>query len=92
MPPGAKYVGRGSRWGNPFKVGTDGDAVECVRKYAEWLTPYSHRGPNSTMEHFLLSQANIEAIRADLAGCDLACWCAVGQPCHADLLLEIASG
>jgi len=33
----------------------------------------------------------IEEIRAELTGKDLACWCPVDQPCHADVLLEIAN-
>jgi len=28
----------------------------------------------------------------DLTGHDLACWCPVDQPCHADVLLELANG
>ena len=31
-------------------------------------------------------------IRCELAGKDLACWCKPGDPCHADVLLEIANG
>ncbi len=27
----------------------------------------------------------------DLRGKDLACWCALDQPCHADVLLELAN-
>lgn len=33
-----------------------------------------------------------EAARRELAGKNLACWCAVGSPCHGDVLLEIANG
>lgn len=33
----------------------------------------------------------IDVIRAELAGKDLACWCPLDQPCHADVLLEIAN-
>jgi hypothetical protein len=33
-----------------------------------------------------------EAIRASLAGRNLACWCPADGPCHADLLLRIANG
>lgn len=29
--------------------------------------------------------------RIDLGGCNLACWCEPGQPCHADVLLELAN-
>ena len=32
-----------------------------------------------------------DRIRNELAGFDLACWCPLDQPCHADVLLEIAN-
>jgi len=32
-----------------------------------------------------------EALLAPLRGKNLACWCALDQPCHADVLLEIAN-
>ena len=31
------YIGRGSKWGNKFVIGKDGDREEVVRKYKEWL-------------------------------------------------------
>ena len=33
-----------------------------------------------------------EEVRAELAGKDLACWCPLSSPCHADVLLELANG
>lgn len=33
----------------------------------------------------------VEQIRRELAGKDLACWCPLDQPCHADVLLELAN-
>lgn len=33
----------------------------------------------------------IADVRAELAGHDLACWCPLDQPCHADVLLEVAN-
>lgn len=33
----------------------------------------------------------LERIRTELRGHDLACWCPLGQPCHADVLLELAN-
>lgn len=33
-----------------------------------------------------------EAARLELAGRDLMCWCPIDQPCHADVLMEIANG
>ena len=34
---------------------------------------------------------NIVRLRHELAGYDLACWCPLDQPCHADVLLELAN-
>jgi len=34
---------------------------------------------------------SLDQIRAELAGHDLACWCPLDQPCHADVLLPIAN-
>jgi len=37
------------------------------------------------------AQALADVLR-DLAGHDLACWCRLAQPCHTDVLLQLASG
>ena len=34
---------------------------------------------------------SLDVIRKELAGKNLACWCKVGAPCHADVLLELAN-
>jgi hypothetical protein len=31
------YIGRGSKWGNPFIIGTDGDREEVIKKYKEYI-------------------------------------------------------
>ncbi len=31
------YIGRPSKWGNPFVIGKDGDREEVIRKYKEWI-------------------------------------------------------
>ncbi len=31
------YIGRGSKWGNPFIIGKDGNRSEVIKKYREWL-------------------------------------------------------
>ena len=38
----AVYVGRGSKWGNPFKIGVDGDRATVVAKHAAWLRTQHH--------------------------------------------------
>ncbi|CAX24291.1 conserved protein of unknown function [Methylorubrum extorquens DM4] len=37
MPAGAVYIGRGSKWGNPFRIGPDGDRAAVIAKHARWL-------------------------------------------------------
>ncbi|WP_082478190.1 DUF4326 domain-containing protein [Microbacterium sp. Leaf320] len=34
---------------------------------------------------------NPHQVKAELRGKNLACWCPLDQPCHADVLLEIAN-
>ena len=36
------YIGRGSKWGNPFKIPQDGDRKEVVRKYHTWVIKQEH--------------------------------------------------
>ncbi len=31
------YIGRGSKWGNPYRIGIDGDRAEVIKKYAVYL-------------------------------------------------------
>jgi len=83
MPEGAIYVGRPSKWGNPFRIGHTyngpgliRDAAHAVETYRAWL------GMNDYGDDPLDF--------TELAGHDLACWCP-DQPCHADVLLEIAN-
>lgn len=87
MPPGAIYVGRGTRWGNPFKVGDHHRLIgRPVRDRAEAVELYElHTGPMGSYE------LEVDEVRAELAGRDLACWCPPGEPCHADVLLRIAN-
>lgn len=77
-PTGAVYVGRPTQFGNPFVVGKDGSHREVVELYREWIMR-----PECTV---LRARA-----KRDLAGRDLVCWCAP-NPCHADVLLEVANG
>lgn len=96
MPEGAVYVGRPSRWGNPYvpyapykimNVPITGmTASEAVNAYVCAIRG-NDRG--SRFHHDCPTSA---FIREHLAGKDLACWCALGSPCHADVLLRIASG
>ena len=78
--PDAVIVARPSKWGNPYTVAESGSNREAVRMY---LLAFI----NDPVRLAVASQ-----IRTELAGHDLACWCPLDQPCHADVLLDIANG
>lgn len=91
MPEGAVVVDRSTPWGNPFIVGKDGNAEECTRLYRLLLSGFlciSCRA--NPKEQQRLARYAREHI-ADVRGKDLVCWCRLGRPCHADVLLEIAN-
>ena len=90
MPANAVYVGRPTKWGNPFRVGTPGpdDCMTCADR-AEAVAKYRSELVTFKASNFLLL-TNRE-IKDDLRGKDLACWCPLDQPCHADVLLELAN-
>ena len=76
------YIGRGSRWGNPYshKEGTlaehvVGSRTEAIQKF----------------EEYLLSNEELMASLPDLKGKTLGCWCKP-KTCHGDILLRYANG
>ena len=81
LPPNTVVVARPSKWGNPFKIGDDVPGLPGVKIEREDAVHY--------FSIFLPQPAG--EIRAALRGKNLACWCQLGQPCHADVLLEIAN-
>jgi hypothetical protein len=89
-----KVVARPGKWGNPFSIagtaaryGLDPDAAQAraVDMCGAWLRgtldPALSPGPPPPLA----------AIRAQLGGHNLACWCKPGTPCHADLLIALAN-
>lgn len=120
MPAGAVYVGRPSKWGNPF-VAFDWQAAfravalvgrgdragmraAAVRLYELWLTAETRSLSPAEIEAldfwdrevFTVRPAKprptLAEIRDELRGKDLACWCPLdGKPCHADVLLRLAT-
>jgi hypothetical protein len=84
MPPNAVKVDRTTRWGNPFTIADHGSVAEAVAHHGRWMrgeiaAPQGETPPSPA------------EIRGALAGRDLACWCALDGPCHAELLLAIAN-
>lgn len=82
IPSDAVYVGRPTKWGNPFKIGMNYQSrilnrQDSIDAFEDWLL-HSDSGVK------LL--ANI----SELKGKNLVCWCSP-LPCHADILLELAN-
>lgn len=92
MPAGAVYVGRPTKWGNPFKVGRDGDVGYCLQLYRQLAAGQLclSLGPVSLLTQRRARAAMEQAID-ELRGKDLACFCRLDAPCHADVLLDIAN-
>lgn len=92
MPDNAVYVGRPTKWGNPFVVGQDGTRKDCLDLY--WYLVFHILCISKSAEHVEAQQRVRRAMNTDLRelrGKDLACWCPLDKPCHADCLLVIAN-
>lgn len=86
--PDAVIVDRRTKWGNPYRVGHR-YSVPTVLGWED--REYT---PETAVERFRLWLTTSTFAMADideLRGRDLACWCPLDQPCHADVLLELAN-
>ena len=82
MPDNAQKVDRSTRWGNPFRD----DDVEL---------PWRARSAVQAFEFWLQRTADgqhlLACARSELRGKNLACWCALDKPCHADVLIRMTN-
>ena len=76
IPAGAIYIGRGSKWGNPFRIGPDGDRATVIARHERWLRD----------QHHLLRALD------ELRGHDVVCLCAARMPSRSLAWLANASG
>lgn len=81
LPANTKCVTRPGPFGNPYKVGnpgirTNADAVIAFKNWI-WRTPEG--------------EAMARKAKRELRGFNLACFCPLDKPCHADELLRIAN-
>ena len=83
MPEGAIYVGRPTQWGNPWELPSlvatpQPDGKPWTRDdILRWYRAYARECGGSWLY--------------PLRGRDLACWCPLDVPCHADVLIELAN-
>ena len=91
LPEGAVVVSRLTKWGNPFSVTTKmAPGAGISGRYI--AVPTLEDAIACFRESVEVDPRFQELIKRELAGHDLACWCALNAPCHADILLEIANG
>lgn len=89
MPDNTVYVGRGSKWGNPYPIGSMHPVDDDT-----WAVLNADASIALYREHLLATpwgRAALSTQASELTGKDLACWCPEGRPCHADMLLELAN-
>ena len=67
------YIGRGSKWGNPFKIGKDGNRKEVIDKYEKYI----RKKPE------LLKDLD------ELKNKKLGCFCFPPFPCHGQVLIKL---
>ncbi|MGR3295902.1 MAG: DUF4326 domain-containing protein [Candidatus Bathyanammoxibius sp.] len=83
IPSGAAYVGRPTKWGNPFPLTGLVMAVGTPKRERHLAVVDQYRRWIQTQPHLL-------AALGELVGKNLVCWCAP-LPCHADVLLELVN-
>ena len=75
IPTNAVYIGRPSKFGNPFSIGPNVSRRLAIAKYEKWLK----QQPALCLE-----------VMAELRGKDLVCSCSP-KPCHGNVLLKLAN-
>jgi hypothetical protein len=68
------YIGRPSKWGNPFRIGEDGSREDVIQKYRHWIMDSTN----------LMAQ-----LSSELKGKTLGCWCKPNAS-HGDVLPDLA--
>lgn len=106
MPANTVKVDRTTIYGNPFRIGDDPSkhklwwrvSEDARNRFTADRWPWVIHTAEEAVDLFrglANSDHNRETLAAiarhDLEGRNLACWCPIDQPCHADVLLELAN-
>lgn len=76
MPENTVYVGRPTKWGNSYKIESEEERAEAVESFEIEIK-------------MMITRRGLDL--SPLRGKDLACWCPLDKPCHADVLLRLAN-
>ncbi len=74
------YIGRGSIFGNPFRIGKDGTREEVIESYEKWIYQYVNSG--------IQFVEVVDAIHHLPEDAILGCFCKP-QSCHGDVIIKI---
>lgn len=89
MPPNTVKVARPSKWGNPWYIGQVLHTLSGPEQGREVIVD---RQKAVELYRDLANVPSVkEQIRDELRGRNLACFCKIGDLCHADVLLEVAN-
>lgn len=96
MPPNTKSCCRPHKFGNPFKIGAENTVSSLRQHYIEKNGEDKYVDAEDVV---LAYRTRLEGacwlfqftIWDELHGYDLACFCALDQPCHVDVILEYAN-
>lgn len=69
------YIGRPSKWGNPYRIGPDGDRAQVIRRFEH---------------HVRFERCALLADLGELHGLTLGCYC-TPAPCHGDMLAGLVA-
>lgn len=86
------YVGRGSRYGNPFKIGE--------APPSRWIDIFEDSDIDKYSEKLLTREDCIYLYKKYMSlemsefaecnkGLNVSCWCSISEKCHGDVLLNI---
>ena len=99
MPKNTVYVGRPSKWGNPYHVGENYTEEVIQNGKVIYIQSWTDIDAQTAVDFFedaialgypVIKYSTDDIVR-ELRGKNLACWCPLDQPCHADILLRIAN-
>lgn len=82
--PDAVIVDRSTKWGNPWVILTPDGRALAIERFRQLFT-------TDVEAQAAFGYPSLDEVRAELTGHDLACWCPLDRPCHADVLLELAN-
>ena len=103
MPKNAKYIGRPTKWGNPFKLSPDGWILYYKTgkligiPWCYWSVSCGFEIKDVVELYGLWIDGKLQKDHPhlptppsieELKGMDLACFCSLSAPCHVDVILE----